>query len=96
MQKTNWQNHEAFQNLHPQKQKMILLLTESLQNKKLTDALPIIMQWKQQMAAENISFTPEENEILTQIFIENLSPAGRRQYEYLKPFLKANTNPRQD
>lgn len=93
MEKTNWQNHEAFQNLQPEKQTMILLLTESLQNKKLTEALPVLMQWKQQMTAQNISFTPEENEILTQIFIENLSPAGRQQYEYLKPFIKANSDP---
>ncbi len=89
IQKTNWQTHEAFQNLHPQKQKMILMLTEALQNKKLTEALPILMQWKQQMAEENISFTPEENEILTEIFMANLSPAGKKQYEYLKPFIKA-------
>ena len=91
MQKTNWQNHEAFQNLQPEKQKMILLLTEALQNKKLTEALPVLMQWKQQMAAQNITFTTEENEILSQVFLENLSPAGRQQYEYLKPFIKANT-----
>lgn len=91
MQKTNWQNHKAFQNLQPEKQKMILLLTEALQNKKLTEALPVLMQWKQQMAAQNISFTAEENEILSQVFLENLSPAGRQQYEYLKPFIKANT-----
>ena len=44
------------------------------------------------MSAKNISFTPEENELLTQIFIENLSPAGRQQYEYLKPLIKANMN----
>ena len=82
-EKKNWQNHEAFQNLQPEKQTMILLLTE---------ALPVLMQWKQQMSAKNISFTPEENELLTQIFIENLSPAGRQQYEYLKPLIKANMN----
>ncbi len=92
MEKTNWQNHEAFQKLQPEKQTMILLLTESLQNKKLTEVLPVLMQWKQQMAARNISFTEEENEMLTQIFMENLSPAGRQQYEYLKPFIKANSN----
>lgn len=87
-QKPNWQNNEQFKQLHPKKQKMILMLTEALQNKKLTEALPIMLQWKQQMAAENISFTAEENEILSAIFLENLSPAGRQQYEYLKPFIK--------
>lgn len=86
-QKPNWQNNEAFKQLHPKKQKMILMLTEALQNKKLTEALPILLQWKQQMAAENISFTASEQEILTEIFMENLSPAGRQQYEYLKPFI---------
>ena len=92
MEKKNWQNHEAFQNLSPEKQSMILLLTESLENKQLTEALPVLMQWKQQLTAKNISFTSEENELLTQIFIENLSPAGRQQYEYLKPLIKANMN----
>ncbi|MDE6566537.1 MAG: hypothetical protein K2K70_02250 [Lachnospiraceae bacterium] len=92
MEKKNWQNHEAFQNLSPEKQTMILLLTESLENKQLTEALPVLMQWKQQLTAKNISFTSEENELLTQIFIENLSPAGRQQYEYLKPLIKANMN----
>ena len=86
-QKVNWQNNEAFQQLHPKKQKMVLLLAESLQNKQITEALPIILQWKQQMAAENISFTPREQEILTNVFMENLSPAGRQQYEYLKSFM---------
>lgn len=91
-QKPNWQNNEEFKQLHPKKQEMILLLTESLQNKKLTEVLPIMLQWKQQMAAENISFTERENAILTAIFMENLSPAGKQQYEYLKPFIMGNKN----
>lgn len=86
-QKPNWQNNEAFQQLHPKKQEMVLRLAEALQNKQITEALPIILQWKQQMSAENISFTAREQEILTNIFMENLSPEGRRQYEYIKPFI---------
>lgn len=86
-QKPNWQNNEAFQKLHPKKQEMVLRLARALQNKQITEALPVILQWKQQMAAENISFTPGEQEILTNIFMENLSPEGRQQYEYLKTFM---------
>lgn len=88
IQKAQWQNNERFLKMNPQKQKMILLLTEALEGKKLTEALPILMEWKQKMDHEKISFTQEENEILTEIFTENLSPAGRQQYEFLKPFLK--------
>lgn len=86
-QKANWQNNEAFKQLHPKKQEMILTLAESLQNKNLTEALPVMLQWKQQMAAENISFTAREQEILTNVFLESLPPEGRQQYEYLKPFI---------
>ncbi len=87
-QKVNLQNHEAFQKLPPEKQKMVIMLTEALQDKSITEALPIMMQWKQQMAAKNISFTAQENELLTAVFMENLSPAGKQQYEYLKSFMK--------
>ena len=37
---------------------------------------------------ENISFTPEENNLLTEIFLSQMTPAQRRQYEYMKPFMK--------
>lgn len=84
----SFQNHPAFQQMEEKKQKMIIMLAESVQNKKLTEALPMVMAWKERMAQENISFTPEENDLLTEIFLSQMTPAQRRQYEYMKPFMK--------
>ena len=81
-------NHPDFQKLDPKKQKMVSLLANSLQNKKLTEALPYLMQWKEQMKEENISFTKEENDLLTEILMQEMTPAQRKQYEYLKLFIK--------
>ena len=52
-----WHQNEAFRSMEPAKQKMIEQLAASLQGKKLTEALPLLMQWKQTMQRENIQFT---------------------------------------
>lgn len=70
--------------MEPAKQKMIEQLAASLQGKKLTEALPLLMQWKQTMQRENIQFTEEENQILTEIFSAQLSPQQKRQFEFIK------------
>lgn len=75
----------------PRKQEMVLLLIDSLNNKKLTEALPVLMQFREKMTQEGISFTEEENAMLTEIFTNQLSPAQKKQYEYLKPFIKAHS-----
>ena len=51
-----WHQNEAFRSMEPAKQKMIEQLAASLQGKKLTEALPLLMQWKQTMQRENKSF----------------------------------------
>ncbi len=70
------------------KQKMIETLFGTLKGKDLNQALPIITNWKMQLTQQNITFTPEENELLTQMFLQELSPAQRKQYEMLKTFMK--------
>lgn len=70
------------------KQRMIELLINTLNGKSLNDALPILTNWKLQLKQENITFTEEENQILTQIFLAELSPYQMQQYEFIKPFLK--------
>ena len=79
-----WHQNEAFRSMEPAKQKMIEQLAASLQGKKLTEALPLLMQWKQTMQRENIQFTEEENQILTEIFYAQLSPQQKRQFEFIK------------
>lgn len=84
----DWKQEDAFLNMDPQKRSMIELLSATLEGKKLTEALPVLTEWKKQMQRENIVFTQEENQLLTQIFSSQLTPAQRQQYEYLKHFIK--------
>lgn len=84
-----WQNNEKFRSLDPKKQEMILQLTGHLQGHTITEALPALMEWKKQMDRENIRFTAEENELLTELFTANLSASGQKQYEFIKPFLQS-------
>ena len=84
----NFQDHPAFRQMDENKQKMIVMLAESVQGKKLTEALPMVMAWNERMKQENISFTQEENKLLTEIFTSQMTPEQRRQYEFMKPFMK--------
>ena len=84
-------NNKAFLQMEPRKQEMVLLLIDSLNNKKLTEALPVLMQFRERMTQEGISFTEEENAMLTEIFTNRLSTAQKKQYEYLMPFIKAHS-----
>jgi len=70
------------------KQQMIETLFSALKGKNLNQALPVISNWKMQMAQQNIAFTAEENELLTQMFLQELSPAQMKQYEMLKTFMQ--------
>ena len=84
----NWKQSDAFLNMEPKKKAMIELLQTSLEGKPLTEALPILTNWKKKMQQENISFTPQENQLLTEIFSSQMTPAQRQQFEYLKTLMK--------
>lgn len=83
-----YQNHPAFRKMDAQKQKLIIQLVNSLADKKLAQAMPVILAWQKQMRDRNISFTPEENRLLTDIFTAQMTPAQRKQYESLRHFMK--------
>jgi hypothetical protein len=80
--------NEDFQKISPEKQRMIELLAASLEGQKLTDALPILTRWKKQMQQEHITLTPEEDKIITDILSEQLTPAQKKQFHYLKQILR--------
>ncbi len=85
---TTWKQNKSFRGMDPKKQHMVELLAETLTDRKLTEALPLLMEWKGRMQRENIVFTPEENRLLTEILSAQLTPAQREQFEYLKHFIK--------
>lgn len=84
---TNFKENPAFQKMSPEKQQIIQLLADSLQDKKLTEALPLLVHWKNEMKKKNISFSKEEHELLTNLFTAQMTPEQKKQYEYLKPFI---------
>lgn len=89
MNKTkSFMNNPAYKQMTEEKRKMIELLSDSLVNKNLTEALPQVMAWKKQMEHKNISFTAEENKLLTDILMAEMTPAQRKQYESLKAFMR--------
>lgn len=83
----NWKQNEAFKNMDSRKQHMLEILISSLNGKELKEAFAIISNWKMQLKKEGISFSQKENDMLTEIFIQELSPAQRKQYEMLKPLI---------
>lgn len=83
-----FKQNPSFQKMDPKKQQMIELLVDTLNHKKITEALPILMNWREQMKQEGLSFTEEENMLLAEIFSSQMTPAQKKQFEYLKPFIK--------
>ena len=90
---SNWRRNKEFNNMDLHKQKMIEQLFNSLKGKELKDALPILVNWKTQLKEKGISFSKEENDTLMDIFISELSPSQRKQFELLKPLLHNNKKP---
>lgn len=82
-----FKNNKDFQQINPDKQQMIELLAQSLQGRQLTEALPIIMNWKKELAQKGLSFTPDENTLLTSILTQQMTPEQKKQYEVLQAMM---------
>lgn len=78
----------AFRRMDVQKQQMVEQLVQSLQGKSLNEALPVVMGWNKQMEQKGLSFTAEENALLTAILSSQMTPAQQKQYELLKKMMK--------
>ena len=83
----NWKNNKSFMQMDSGKQHMVELLVNSLHGKDLNEALPILANWKDKLRTEHISFTVEEDKLLTDLFIEMLPPKQKSEYEFLRSFL---------
>lgn len=84
----NWKNNPAFLGMDGNKRQKVEFLFNALNGKNLNEALPVITNWNLQLKQENIQFTNEENELLAQIFLQELSPEQMKQFELLKSFMK--------
>lgn len=82
-----FKQNPAYQQMEPQKQKMIEELMRSLYGKQLSEVIPIISNWKNKMREQGLTFTETENTLLTDIFMAQMTPAQKKQYELLKNFM---------
>jgi len=84
----NWRNSQAFLRMDAKKRQKVEELFNMLKGKNINDALPVVTSWNMKLKQENISFTQQENELLSQLFLAELSPAQMKQFEFLKSFMK--------
>lgn len=84
----DYRQNPAFRQMNPEKQQMIEELIHSLSGRQLTEALPIVTNWKSRMEAKGLSFTPQENELLTEIFSAQMTPAQKKQFMMLQQFMQ--------
>ena len=84
----NWRINPAFLGMDEMKRKKVEDLFDALNGRNLNEALPVITNWNLQLKQENIQFTNEENELLSEIFLQELPPEQMKQFELLKSFMK--------
>lgn len=84
----NWRINPAFLGMDEMKRQKVEDLFYALNGRNLNEALPVITNWNLQLKQENIQFTNEENELLSEIFLQELPPEQMKQFELLKSFTK--------
>lgn len=83
----NWRNDPAFLRMDSRKRQKVEELFDTLNGKNINDVLPLITNWNMQVKQQDISFTNEENGLLSKLFLQELSPGQMKQFEFLKSFI---------
>ena len=68
-----WKNHPALAGMDPKKVFLLTKISEKIQGKSENDVMPILMAAMTSARKQNISFTPNEFEILFSILKEGKS-----------------------
>lgn len=68
-----WKNHPALAGMDPKKVFLLTKISEKIEGKSEQDILPILMAAMTSARKQNISFTPQEFEILFSILKEGKS-----------------------
>ena len=68
-----WKNHPALTGMDPKKVFLLTKISEKIEGKSEQDILPILMAAMTSARKQNISFTPQEFEILFSILKEGKS-----------------------
>ena len=68
-----WKNHPALAGMDPKKVFLLTKISEKIQGKSENDVMPVLMAAMTSARKQNISFTPNEFEILFSILKEGKS-----------------------
>ena len=69
-----WKSHPALAGMDPKKIFLLTKISEKIEGKSEQEILPVLMAAMTSARKQNISFTPEEFEILFSILKEGKSP----------------------
>ena len=83
-----WKNHPALAGMDPKKVFLLTKISEKIQGKSETDVMPILMAAMTSARKQNISFTPNEFEILFSILKEGKSDLEVQQMNQTMEFAR--------
>ena len=83
-----WKNHPALAGMDPKKVFLLTKISEKIQGKSETDVMPILMAAMTSARKQNISFTPNEFEILFSILKEGKSDQEVQQMNQTMEFAR--------
>lgn len=83
-----WKNHPALAGMDPKKLFLLTKISEKIEGKSENDVLPILMAAMTSARKQNISFTPDEFELLFSILKEGKSPQQIQQMNQTMEFAR--------
>ena len=87
-------NHPIYQNMQPEKQKLLLECIRLADGNKQSEGvnfdkmLPIMLAMHQKMQKQGLNFTSEERNVLIDVLSAELSPAERARMEMMKKMMR--------
>lgn len=80
-------NHPALKNMHPVKLRLLQEISQKSRGRSIEDMLPQIMMVNKELKRRNLEFTKEETNLLTEILMQDMSPADKKRFMMLRSFM---------
>lgn len=84
MKDLNWMNHPAMKDIDARKLAIIVEFVNAAEGKSGTAAIPVLMQTMKKIQEQELSFTPEETDLLMTILTKDMNPAEKARFEQMK------------
>lgn len=82
-------NHPLIKNLHPRKLEIMKDLIQAADNQPIDKALPLLLSAQKKLKQENLSFTKEESELISNELMKNISQTDKMKLEMLKKMMSS-------